>query len=163
MDILILITTLYIKLLSQLHIATLKIYNNLKIPYFCLVTSKWKLQCEQIKDCVLSQNKEIKCKKCNIFKDHVFFFTVFWTNNLLHIEIFNYCFLSSFFIEKATSEKNTTEKWGLIMDICDKVGTGSANAKDSLRTIIRRLNHNDPHVVMQAITVSIYKCGGMHL
>lgn len=40
------------------------------------------------------------------------------------------------------------------MDICDKIGTSSGNAKESLRIIIKRLNHPDPHVVVQAITVS---------
>lgn len=42
------------------------------------------------------------------------------------------------------------------MDICDKIGSSSANAKESLRIIIKRLNHPDPHVVMQAITVSLF-------
>lgn len=40
------------------------------------------------------------------------------------------------------------------MDICDKIGTSSGNAKESLKIIIKRLNHPDPHVVVQAITVS---------
>lgn len=41
------------------------------------------------------------------------------------------------------------------MEICDKVGNSSANAKDCLRSIMKRLNNPDPHIVMQAITVSV--------
>lgn len=61
------------------------------------------------------------------------------------------------YTEKATNEKNVNEKWGIIMDICDRIGTSSAGAKESLKIIIKRLNHGDPHVIMQAITVKLSK------
>lgn len=43
------------------------------------------------------------------------------------------------------------------MNICDNVGNNSKHAKDCIRSIIRRLNNPDPHVVIQAITVSTKK------
>ncbi|XP_055636421.1 signal transducing adapter molecule 2 [Toxorhynchites rutilus septentrionalis] len=65
-------------------------------------------------------------------------------------------------IEKATSENNSQEKWGLIMEVCDKVTNGTASPKECLKGIVKRLNHSDPHVVMQAITLldaCVSNCG----
>lgn len=56
-------------------------------------------------------------------------------------------------VEKATTEKNVEEDWGLIMSICDKAGQTSDDAKNYLKAITKRLYNSDPHIAMKAVTL----------
>lgn len=58
---------------------------------------------------------------------------------LLQSSSFFFLLLLCFFpAEKATSEMNTAEDWGLILDICDKIGQS--------RTGLVNRFHTQPHV-----------------
>ncbi|XP_060802118.1 signal transducing adapter molecule 1 [Amyelois transitella] len=65
-------------------------------------------------------------------------------------------------VERATSENNTHEEWGLILEICDRAGASPQAAKECLRAVLRRLAHPDPHVQVHAATLldaCVNNCG----
>ena len=56
-------------------------------------------------------------------------------------------------LEKITDEKKTDEDWGMIMDFCDRVQATKDGPRDCLKSIMKQLNHTNPHVQLKAITV----------
>jgi len=56
-------------------------------------------------------------------------------------------------VEKITDEKKTDEDWGMIMDFCDRVQATKDGPRDCLKSIMKQLNHTNPHVQLKAITL----------
>ena len=79
-------------------------------------------------------------------------------NRKKNIQTYHLTFLQFFPLEKVTDAKNTAEDWGHIMDLCDQVQQHKNGSKECLKAIVKRLNHQDPHVVLQAVTVSGLHC-----
>ncbi|CAI4227389.1 unnamed protein product [Auanema sp. JU1783] len=57
-------------------------------------------------------------------------------------------------VEKVTASDLTTEKWDVILDICDTINRDPKLApKLALLSVKKRLNNRDPHVVILALSV----------
>uniref|UniRef100_A0AC34PY24 Signal transducing adapter molecule 1 n=2 Tax=Panagrolaimus sp. JU765 TaxID=591449 RepID=A0AC34PY24_9BILA len=57
-------------------------------------------------------------------------------------------------VEKATSETQVSENWGLMMSISDSVSSeGAKGCKNVLLSIKKRLNNRDPHVIIFALSL----------
>lgn len=65
-------------------------------------------------------------------------------------------------VEKITSESNTSEDWGKIMDFCDKINNTPNSSKDAFKSIIKRMKNSAPNVSVQSITLlnaCVNNCG----
>ncbi|TPX67892.1 hypothetical protein SpCBS45565_g03515 [Spizellomyces sp. 'palustris'] len=65
-------------------------------------------------------------------------------------------------ITKATSETNTGEDWGLIIEICEKADTSEATAREAVQILTKRVQHRNVNVVLFALTVAnslVHNCG----
>jgi signal transducing adaptor molecule len=56
-------------------------------------------------------------------------------------------------IVKATDENLTSEDWGAIIEVCDKVSNDSNGPKEAVQSIIRRLAHRNANVQLYTLEV----------
>ncbi|KAL2162244.1 hypothetical protein VTH06DRAFT_7157 [Thermothelomyces fergusii] len=57
-------------------------------------------------------------------------------------------------INKATDENLTTEDWGAIIEICDRVSSDPNGPKESVASLIKRLAHRNANVQLYALEVA---------
>ncbi|KAI8848378.1 hypothetical protein BC829DRAFT_425513 [Chytridium lagenaria] len=57
-------------------------------------------------------------------------------------------------IAKATSETNTGENWGLIIEVCEKANSSESTARETILALTKRLTHRNVNVVLFALTVA---------
>ncbi|RSL63525.1 Class E vacuolar protein-sorting machinery protein HSE1 [Fusarium duplospermum] len=54
---------------------------------------------------------------------------------------------------KATDESFTSEDWGAIIEVCDKVSGDQNGPKEAVQSIIRRLAHRNANVQLYTLEV----------
>lgn len=57
-------------------------------------------------------------------------------------------------LERATSNLLLEPDWNAILQICDSIRSGDTNAKYAITAIKKKFYHENPHVVLYALTVS---------
>lgn len=58
-------------------------------------------------------------------------------------------------VAKATDENLTSEDWGAIIDLCDRVGGDSDGPKEVVQSVIKRLAHRNANVQLYTLEVSM--------
>lgn len=65
-------------------------------------------------------------------------------------------------IDRATSDKNTSDDWSVILDVCDRVKEYSEGPKDCIKSLTKKLSNDNPRVALQAVTLldaCVNNCG----
>lgn len=59
-------------------------------------------------------------------------------------------------IAKATDENLTSEDWGAIIELCDRVSTDQNGPKEAVQSMIKRLAHRNANVQLYTLEVSLF-------
>lgn len=57
-------------------------------------------------------------------------------------------------VDKATDENLTSEDWGKIMEVCDRVENDPNGSKEAVQSMIKRLAHRNANVQLYTLEVS---------
>jgi len=57
--------------------------------------------------------------------------------------------------DKATDENLTSEDWGKIMEVCDRVLSDQNGAKEAVQSMIKRLAHRNANVQLYTLEVGV--------
>lgn len=55
--------------------------------------------------------------------------------------------------DKATDENLTSEDWGAIMEVCDRVERDANGSKEAVQSMIKRLAHRNANVQLYTLEV----------
>jgi signal transducing adaptor molecule len=64
--------------------------------------------------------------------------------------------LHSCHVAKATDENLTSEDWGAIMEVCDRVASDANGPKEAVQALIKRLAHRNANVQLYTLEVSCH-------
>ena len=56
-------------------------------------------------------------------------------------------------VAKSTDENLTSEDWGAIMEVCDRVSGDPNGAKEAVQSLIKRLAHRNANVQLYTLEV----------
>ena len=56
-------------------------------------------------------------------------------------------------VDKATDENLTSEDWGAIMEVCDRVERDANGSKEAVQSLIKRLAHRNANVQLYTLEV----------
>jgi hypothetical protein len=59
-------------------------------------------------------------------------------------------------LAKATDENHTSEDWGAIIEVCDKVSGDQNGPKEVVQSMIRRLAHRNANVQLYTLEVRLF-------
>ena len=61
-------------------------------------------------------------------------------------------------VAKATDENLTSEDWGAILEVCDKVSSDGSGPKEAVQSMIKRLAHRNANVQLYTLEVRCAWC-----